>query len=371
MSFSVVKIFILQMFLFFPFFLFASKKEMIVVIDPGHGGRDVGTAYNNINEKDITLKIGLILGKYINENLPEVKVIFTREKDEFIPLHKRAEMANQNKADLFISLHANFCDIPSITGSETFILGLHRSEENLDVAKKENAVILFEEDHTERYEGFDPNLSESYIMFELIQDEFLGQSADFANEIQNQLQNQFNKKDRGVKQAGFLVLRQTSMPSVLIETGFLSNPAEAQYLDSEEGQSLIAFSIFKAFKNYKKGFDAKSEYNLPSTAEPDTIKTQETKKEIIEAPEIYFSIQLAATFKDLKTTPSNFKGLENVSKTKSGNVFKYYYGHVNKYEDIETLKKQVKKKYPDSFTVAFRNNQLIPVQEALKLLKSN
>ena len=346
--------------------LFATKKEMVVVIDPGHGGKDVGAVYNTINEKDVVLDIGLKLGKYINEYLPDVKVIYTRNTDKFVPLHQRAHIANQNKADLFISLHANYCGIPSIIGTETFILGLHRSQENLDVAKKENAVILFEEDHSERYEGFDPNLSESYIMFELIQDEFLDQSASFANLVQNQFKGRAERKDRGVKQAGFLVLRQTGMPSVLIETGFLSNQNEAKYLASKNGQDYIASAIFRAFRDYKKAFDSKNVFNITETKQVET--KPEIKPESV-SNDIYFSLQLLASRKDLKTNTGNFKGLNDIQKVKSGNLYKYFIGKETDPKKIQELKLKVKKRFPDSFMVAFKNDQQIPVHEALKLIQ--
>jgi N-acetylmuramoyl-L-alanine amidase len=228
-----------------------SAKQFVVVIDPGHGGKDPGAVNKNIREKDVVLGIGLKLGKLINENHSDVKVIFTRNTDVFIPLIERSNIANKNKADLFISIHANFCSTPSTRGTETFALGLHRSQDNLDVAKKENSVILLEQGYKTTYEDFDPNSSESYIMFEMVQDEFLKQSLSFANAIQQQFKSHISTDNRGVKQAGFLVLRQSSMPSVLIESGFLSNPAEANYLSSDEGQQQVAASVFEAFKKFK------------------------------------------------------------------------------------------------------------------------
>lgn len=392
MNYSGKKKNLILILLLLPTLLFAAKKEMIVIIDPGHGGKDVGALHGSIYEKDVVLNIGLKLGKYINEQLPDVKVVYTRNTDVFVPLHQRAAIANKHKADLFISLHANYCGTPSITGTETFILGLHRSQENLDVAKKENSVILFEEDHSERYEGFDPNSSESYIMFEFIQDEFLRQSAQFADQVQDQFRTRIGRNDRGVKQAGFLVLRQTGMPSVLIESGFLSNSTEAKYLDSRNGQDYIASAIFRAFSDYKKGFDSKSGFNIDEKAETEVKAEERTeieektspevKTEVVPPPAIsqtaqtpkeqdtYFSLQLAATLKDIKTIPANFKGLSGISSRKVGNVFKYYIGKETKYEKIEALKKEVCKKYPDAFIVAFRNGQQITVKDALKFLEN-
>lgn len=371
---SVLKSKLIILLLFLSVSLFAAKKEMIVIIDPGHGGKDAGAVHGAIREKDIVLNIGLKLGKQITEQFPDVKVIYTRNSDVFVPLHQRAAIANQHKADLFISLHANHCGAPSIVGTETFILGLHRSQDNLEVAKKENAVILFEEDHSERYEGFDPNSSESYIMFELIQDEFLEQSAQFANHVQKQFTNAAGRKNRGVKQAGFLVLRQTGMPSVLIEAGFLSNQTEAKYLDSKSGQENIAAAIFSAFKDYKKAVDSKSEFSIPermATNEKPTPQSQgKPATPVKTVPDnVFFSIQLAASQKEIKTTPANFKGLNGVRSNKVGNVYKYCIGKETSIEKVELLKNEVRKKYPDSFVVAFRNNQQITIKEATKLLE--
>jgi len=357
--------------LFIPFFLCAEGKKMVVVIDPGHGGKDVGAMCGEIQEKNIVMNIGLKLGTYIEKKFPDVNVIYTRGNDTFVPLHQRVAIANQNKADLFISLHANYCDIPSITGTETFILGLHRSEENLEVAKKENSVILFEEDHSERYEGFDPNLSESYIMFELIQDEFLDQSASFANQIQHQFNNRADRRNRGVKQAGFLVLRRIGMPGVLIETGFLSNPDEAGFLNSDKGQDYMALAIFRAFCDYKNVFDSKSQFSLTDTGTPEAGQMPQTKPEAnLNKPDsIYFSLQLAAVRKKLDTNKGVFKGLNNVWHIQVENVFKYYYGKETSLQQIKDLKTKLEKRFPDSFIVAFKNEKRISVSEALKLVK--
>lgn len=240
------------------------NKTMVVIIDPGHGGKDPGAVDKGIREKDVVLGIGLKLGKYMNENFPDVKVIFTRSTDVFVPLIDRSRIANKNKAALFISLHANFCGTPAIRGTETFFLGEARSNDNLDVAKKENSVILLEDNYSTTYEGFDPNSSESYIMFATIQGAYLKQSLSFANDIQQQFQSRINSLNRGPKQAGFLVLRQSSMPSVLVETGFISNHTEANYLKSEEGQQNIAMSIIDAFRKFKA---KNSGVNTPVLAE--------------------------------------------------------------------------------------------------------
>ena len=222
-----------------------TKGLKTVVIDAGHGGKDPGTVVGKIREKDVVLDIALKLGKAIKEKLPDIKVIYTRKSDTFIPLFERSVIANKNNADLFISIHANFCSTPSIKGTETYVLGLHRTEDNLNLAKKENSVILLEKDYSTRYEGFNPNLSESYIMFELVQNANLDQSVEFAGLLQDTFRKHAQRASRDVRQAGFLVLRETIMPSVLIETGYLSNPAEAGYLMSDSGRKTIALALSK------------------------------------------------------------------------------------------------------------------------------
>jgi len=233
------------------------KGLEIVVIDAGHGGKDPGAVVGKAHEKDIVLQIALRLGNFIKEKLPDVKVIYTRSTDVFVPLFERSVIANKNNADLFISIHANYCATPSIKGTETYVLGLHRTIDNLNVAKKENSVILLEKDYTTRYEGFDPNLSESYIMFELIQNTHIDQSVAFAGILQDSFRQHAQRASRDVRQAGFLVLRETAMPGVLIETGYLSNQSEANYLMTSEGQETIAYSIFNSFKLYKEKFESR------------------------------------------------------------------------------------------------------------------
>jgi len=353
----------------------APDHPFTVIIDPGHGGKDPGAVYKGIREKDIVLNIGIKLGNYLKEKLPGVRVIYTRNTDVFVPLHQRAVIANSNKADLFVSLHANYCGTPSITGTETFVLGLHRSEENLEVAKKENAVILMEEDYSSTYQGFDPNSPESYIMFEMVQDEHLDQSINLAAAIQNQFKNRAGRHDRGVKQAGFLVLRRTSMPSVLVEAGFLSNRYEANYMNSDEGQAYLASAIFRAIRDYKNAVDHKSEYQLGSSI-PESLKpsAETTEKALSQKKEehtnnFYFSVQLAATSKAIEPTATNFKGLEKVERKRIKSTFKFFYGKSNSLEKIQSLKQEIIAKYPDAFIVAFENEEPISIKKALRKIK--
>lgn len=225
-------------------------KIRTVVIDAGHGGKDPGTVGKTFKEKDVVLQIALKVGEYIEKNVSNVKVVYTRKIDQFIELTERAAIANRNKADLFISIHANAISNPKIFGTETWVMGLHKSEDNLSVAKRENSVILYEDNYEEHYEGFD-NSPESYIMFSLMQNAYLENSLRFADKIEKQFKNKAARHSRGVKQAGFVVLYKTATPSVLVEAGFLSNETEEKFLGTENGQDLIASGIYRAFKEYK------------------------------------------------------------------------------------------------------------------------
>jgi N-acetylmuramoyl-L-alanine amidase len=222
-----------------------------VVIDAGHGGHDPGTHGRKYKEKDIALSIALKVGKYIEQNVPDVQVVYTRKDDSYVPLDKRADIANKADADLFISIHVNSIPNNTTYGTETWVMGLHRSESNLEVAKRENSVILLDEDYKERYEGFDPNSPESYILFSLTQDAYYESSLKMAQKVEHQFKTRVGRNSRGVKQAGFVVLYKTAMPSVLVETGFITNPQEEEYLGSERGQDLLASGIYRAFKEYK------------------------------------------------------------------------------------------------------------------------
>jgi N-acetylmuramoyl-L-alanine amidase len=223
----------------------------VVVIDAGHGGKDSGTQGKILKEKDVALKISLKLGAYIEKNIPGVKVIYTRKDDRYLPLDERAAIANKAKADLFICIHANANPNTRAFGTETYVMGLHKDESNLNVAKRENAVILLDENYQERYEGFDPTSPESYILFTLTQSAYQESSLRFAQKVEEQFKSRVGRVSRGVKQAGFVVLWRTTMPSVLIETGFLSNEAEEKFLATDQGQDLIASGIYRAFKEYK------------------------------------------------------------------------------------------------------------------------
>ncbi|GAB6011616.1 N-acetylmuramoyl-L-alanine amidase [Viscerimonas tarda] len=254
-----------------------------VVIDPGHGGKDGGAVRGDSKEKEINLAVALNLGKLIEDNFSDVKVVYTRKTNVFVDLYRRAEIANKEKANLFISIHTNStaAKTTTATGVDTYILGLARSEENKEVQQRENAVILLEDNYKQRYQGFDPNSPESYIIFEFMTNKYMEQSLEFAASLQQNFKSVSKRSDRGVKQAGFLVLRETAMPSVLIELGFINNPAEAKYLTSAIGQRTLASAIFAGFKNYKKEFDKKQGSKSITSAEDESVQNPvvETKKD--------------------------------------------------------------------------------------------
>ena len=273
--------------------VFAANKRFTLVIDAGHGGNDAGAVGKITKEKTINLNVALAFGKLVEQNCPDVKVIYTRKTDVFIPLHTRADIANKNKADLFISIHTNALPKGRISrGLETYTLGMHRAADNLAVAKRENEVILYEQDYKQRYQGFDPNSSESYIMFEFMQDHNMAQSVELAKYVQRRTCVAAGRQDKGVKQAGFLVLRETSMPSCLIELGFISTPDEERFLNSTAGVSQLGRGIYQAFVDYKRKYDTNVSVSYKEEPQQQEVKTpavapeapkqevkQETKKE--------------------------------------------------------------------------------------------
>jgi N-acetylmuramoyl-L-alanine amidase len=330
------------------------KNEWVVVIDAGHGGRDPGALGKNSREKEITLAIALKTGKYIEELLEDVKVIYTREEDEFVELYKRAEIANKAKADLFISIHCNGYSDIRITGSETFVMGLHKDQGNLEVAMKENSVITLEEDYTTRYQGYDPNSSESYIIFSLMQNIYLEQSLNFANYIQEQFRNRVGRIDRGVKQAGLIVLWQTTMPSVLVETGFITNTREERFLMSEQGQDYIASAIFRAFRDYKSFIDQKSDFST------------EVREEKVQDDKIWFMVQLATSSTRHDKLPQHFQETGEITELVSGKYYKYATGKYETYKEAAERRKELQTEFPDAFVIAVKNLIIMPLQQAIE-----
>lgn len=343
-----------------------------VVIDPGHGGKDPGAVGRRTKEKDVVLPISLKLGGYINEYLPDVEVIYTRTTDEFVELHRRAEIANRNNADLFISIHANANSNRNIKGTDTFVLGLHRTKENLDVAMKENAAILFEEDYDEQYQGFDPNSPESYIIFSLMQNTFLGQSLNFASYVQGQFRERAGRIDRGIRQAGFIVLYQTTMPSVLIEVGFVSNEEEERFLMSDQGQSYIASAIFRAFRDYKESIERKSDRLFASSGSSNNVNNHRENPVGPDVPEtsaqsdkITFKVQVGSSRNKIPLDSDFFNGLKDIEVFESDGLFRYVVGGAATLEDIVAFREKINKIFPDAFIVAVRRGNLISLQEAI------
>lgn len=338
--------------------------RFVVVLDAGHGGKDTGNIGNGYKEKDIALSIVLKIGKAL-EKIDGIDVVYTRDTDVFIPLEKRGKIANDANADLFVSVHCNAHNSQAY-GTETFVLGLHRNETNFEVAKRENSVIYLEEDYEVTYSDFDINSPESFIGLTIMQEEYLDQSILLADFVQKQFTNKLNRKNRGVKQAGFIVLHQTYMPSVLIETGFLTNNQEGAYLNSSTGREKMAVAITNAIIEYSHTINLNT---LESIAENHSI--EEAGISETSSPQIFkdvtFKVQLAAGSKKIEPRSYNFKGLTNVKRTKEGKLYKYYYGETSDYLKIQQLHQEaIKKGYPDSYIVAFKNDNKITVNEALK-----
>lgn len=346
------------------------EKTWVVVIDAGHGGKDPGAIGSSSREKNINLAIALKTGEYIKKNLGNVKVLFTRDDDVFIGLKERADFANRNKADLFISIHANWAASKSIRGTETFIMGLSKDEQNLEVAMKENEVIQLEDDFSTRYEGFDPKSPESYIMFTLMQNIFKEQSTQLASGVQNQFRTRAGRIDRGVKQAGLLVLYMTSMPSILVETGFITNPDEEKYLMSKDGQEYIASAIFRAARDYISEIDKKSV--IRSSADPVQQVREDTVIESDAPAEagLRFMVQITTSAYRKEIKAENFRGIADVTEFRSDDRFRYAAGNFVNYNDAVEYRKQILGLYPDAFIIAVRENKIIPLQEALDLTKT-
>lgn len=332
-----------------------TDDKFVIVLDAGHGGHDPGNMGNKYIEKNIALNVVLRIGKELEKN-PDIKVIYTRKSDVFIELNKRGEIANKAKADLFVSVHCNSFHTQA-NGTETFVLGLHRNKTNLEVAKKENSVILLEENYHEKYKGYDPNSPESIIGLTLMQEEYLDQSIQLADYIQKSFKNKLKRKSRGVKQAGFIVLHQTVMPSVLIELGFLTYKKEGAYLNSEKGQSEMSNAIVSSILEYKKNIDKGSENNI-------FIEKKSTSTDIYEG--VTFKVQLAASSKNLPLKSYNFNGLTNLSMVQQGKLYKYFSGNTNDYSEIKTLKNTaISKGYTSCFVVAYKDGVKISLSQVL------
>ena len=393
----------------------AKSKKFTLVIDAGHGGHDTGAVGAITREKAINLNVALAFGRLVEQNCPDVKVIYTRKTDVFVPLHTRADIANKAKADLFISIHTNALPKGHISrGMETYTLGMHRAADNLAVAKRENEVILYEKDYKQRYQGFDPNSSESYIMFEFIQDHNMAQSVELARFIQRRTCASGGRQNKGVKQAGFLVLRETSMPSCLVELGFISTRDEEEFLHSHNGVNLMAQGIYQALLDYKRKYapgttvpykaePQQEEITFPTvveqkpvvaekpavaeqpaveqTAEPQPIveekpvveqpaKEQPAAKEQQPAGPV-FKVQIVVTSTKQGSKSSHLKGETDVDYYVEGGLYKYTKGATTDYNESLRLRKQLQAKFPQCFIIAFKNGEKMDVRQAIQEWKNN
>lgn len=401
----------------------ASGKAFTLVIDAGHGGHDAGARGSFSNEKDINLRTALAFGRYVEKNCPDVNVIYTRKTDVFVPLHKRADIANKSKADVFISIHTNALPAGRIArGLETYTMGMRRSNEKLSAAQRENAVITYESDYKQRYEGYDPNSPESAIMFEFIHDKNMAKSVELARLVQKNVCAIASRPDKGVKQDVFLVLRETSMPACLIELGFITTPDEERLLNDEASVDNIARGIYNAFAKYKNdnstGFTVPYEATnstqpkipsiVPKEYKKDEVapraqkrartvapkpkeqseaaeeKTEKIETRAVVQPENtakaqpatdtdapVFKVQILASNTSLPSSSPRFKGQTDISSYKEGGMVKYTVGSSRNYNEINRLRQSMAEKFPGCFVVAFKNGEKMNVSEAIREFKKN
>ena len=340
-----------------------SQKPFTVVIDAGHGGHDSGAVGKYSKEKNINLAVTKKLGNLINDTYPDVKVVYTRTTDVFLTLQQRADIVNNNKADIFFCIHTNATGGSSANGTETYILGLHKTKSNLEVAMSENSVMTLEDDYQTKYQGFDPNSVDSYIIFEFMQDKYLDQSLKLASLIESQFRNA-NRYSRGVRQAGFWVLHKSAAPSVLVELGFISNASEEKFLNTEEGKDQLSKAIFNAFEIYKRDYDKKSGKHIIVKDVP--IYKADNKKESVDVNQVTYKIQLFALEKRINPNSREFKKLSDVNYFREGDFYKYTFGEEGSFEKIEELRRSIADKFPHAYIIAFRGNQKITIGEALK-----
>lgn len=415
---------VLVLFFLMPFCSFAQKGEKIqtIVIDAGHGGKDAGALGRLSTEKSINLSVALKFGAYIEENLPDVKVIYTRTTDKFVELSERAAIANRNNADVFVSIHCNSTDgLTSVDGAETFVMGESKNEANLNVAKKENSAILLE-GNTKAYGNFDPNSTEAYIIFSLSQSVYQSQSLSLADKVQKQFTKKVGRHDRGVQQAGFLVLWKTSMPSILVELGFINNMKEEQFLKSETGQTQMALALYRAFEEYKREFESENHVSKKAettdktkaadkpkttdkpkaadkpvattekpktndkpvatekpqvadkpvvTDKPNTTdKPESTEKPVSVSGDTYFAVQFSTLKRQLSVTDKAFKGIKEVEVYESNGSYRYVSGHFQtKAEAVARLNEVRNLGFTDAFIIAFKDGKRVSVKEAEEATK--
>lgn len=340
-----------------------NDDKFVVVLDAGHGGGDSGNVGNGYREKNIALKVVLEVGKALEKN-PDIKVIYTRKTDVFIELHERANIANKADADLYVSIHCNSVKNPKPYGTETWVLGAKNTAKNFEVAKRENEVIFLEENYEKNYAGFDPSSPESTIAIGIEQEIYIEQSIVLARKIEDNFKDIAKRKSRGLKQGSLLVIKNTYMPSVLVEVGFLTNKNEGAFLNTKKGQSKMAIAIKDAILDYKKELDQNVGENLFNDTQTKT-PTENNAARVIKS--VTFKVQIAASSRKLEPKPYNFKGLSNISREYLGSLYKYYYGETSDYEIAKRLKNEAKSKgYSSCFIVAYKNGERITVEEALK-----
>ena len=367
--------------------VFSQSPKFKVVLDAGHGGKDFGACYSGHVEKKIALAVVLKVGKLLEKN-PNIDVVYTRKTDVFVELDERASIANREDATIFVSIHCNANKSSAGEGFETYVMGVARNKSNLEVAKLENDVVTLEKDYKQTYEGYDPKSPESTIGIMMQQEEYIENSISLAGKVQDNFSGNKDRKNRGVRAAGFLVLRKIAMPRILIEMGFISNGKEGNFLDSEDGQDEIASDIAAAIAGYKKEYygsgnneptiekvKAKPVTETPVIAKEEPVKiikpevvtkTEEPSKS--ELKEITFKVQISAGGKKLETTPGNFKGLKNISvSTDNGILYKYMYGETSNYEDAKQNLLDAKTKgYDSAYIIAFKDGKKIDIKEAIK-----
>jgi len=344
-------------------FLYAQSSNLgikKIVIDPGHGGKDpgtLGTGRYKQAEKDVVLDVSILLGDYLKSEFPDIQVIYTRKSDKFIKLSERTRIANQAKADLFISIHCDAFSDYSVYGSSTYVMGMHKSESNLNVAIRENSSILMENDYELNYEGFNPEEPESYIALSMYQTSYISHSLLLASKIQSQFKNRVKRKDRGVKQAGFLVLSRATMPSVLIELGFLTNPKEEDFLISKQGKIYMASAIFRAIKDYKMDIESL------------ILETKIEEKEN-QHGQLFFSVQFLSSKTAIDINDLHIENKDSVYEFYDNTYYKYSYGNVETLQEVSLLKtKLLNYGFQDCFTIAILDGEKMPLSDALSILK--
>ena len=373
----------------------ADGHRFTLVVDAGHGGHDAGAKGAFSYEKNINLNVALAFGRLVEDNCPDVRVIYTRKTDVFVPLHRRAEIANKNKADVFISIHTNALPAGHVArGLETYTMGMRRSDEKLSAAMRENSVIMIEKDYKERYEGYDPNSPESTIMFEFLHDRNMSKSVELAKLVQRCVCATATRQNKGVKQDVFLVLRETSMPACLIELGFITTADEEQYLNKAENVDKIAQGIYQAFVTYRKKYDEgftvpydpdmdtkasvnpvnKPQVEKPAPrpqAEQPVNKPQTRKTATGSGSRPVFKVQIIASSRSLRPGSGQFKGLTGVESYEENGMVKYTYGASTDYNEIYRLRKSILDKFPEAFIIAFKDGVKTDINKAIREFKSN